>query len=166
MSPANAIAELLTSKRHVFVCLARRYAPHGIDAEDVVQDAAVQALRFAGQFEGRSQLSTWFGTIVRNCALMQKRRFRVMDATADFEDVLDYLPDPHPGAEAMFLADANHKRLITAITRLSIPLRESLLLRMAGLRHQEIADRLGVPLGTVKARLSRGKNQIRKRIAA
>lgn len=60
----------------MFLGLAKRYLPKGMDPEDCVQNAAVRALRFSKQFQGRSSLSTWFGTIVRNCALVRFRYLR------------------------------------------------------------------------------------------
>ncbi|HLZ49114.1 MAG TPA: sigma-70 family RNA polymerase sigma factor [Candidatus Acidoferrum sp.] len=166
MVTSAAIAELLTVKRSTFLGLAKRYAPAGIDPEDCLQDAAVLALRFAGDFEGRAALSTWFGSIVRNCALMQGRRVRVANVVVDVDDLLDFLPDPRPLAESAYLAGLNHDRLVRAITQLSPRLRETLLNRMAGLSLQETADRMGIPLGTAKARLSRARNKIRERIGA
>src|SRR5579859_653732 len=163
---SSAIAELLTVKRPMFLRLAKRYAPAGIDPEDCLQDAAVLALRFAGDFEGRAALSTWFGSIVRNCALMQGRRVRVANVVVDVDDLLDFLPDPRPLAESTHLAHLEHQRLVRAITQLSPRLRETLLNLMAGLSLQETADRMGIPLGTAKARLCRARNKIRERIGA
>src|SRR5579859_7147058 len=148
---SSAIAELLTVKRPMFLRLAKRYAPAGIDPED---------------FEGRAALSTWFGSIVRNCALMQGRRVRVANIAVDVDDLLEYLPDPRPLAESTHLAHLEHQRLVRAITQLSPRLRETLLNLMAGLSLQETADRMGIPLGTAKARLCRARNKIRERIGA
>ena len=160
------IGEMLARKRRVFLGLAKRYTLPGVDPEDCVQDAALLALRDAGGFQGRAALSTWFGTIVRNCALMRGRRVRFADVSVEVEDLLSYLPDPRPSAEATHIASMEQQRLRAAIMRLSPVLRETLLHRIGGLSLQEIAGLLNIPTGTVKARLSRAKDKIRQRMGA
>jgi RNA polymerase sigma factor (sigma-70 family) len=164
----NALAfdAAVSNARPMLVRMAYRQLGNHDDAEDAVQDALLLAHKNLERFRGDSSLPTWIGRIVINCALMHRRRSRRFHGNVDLNDVSFGLQDPQPSAEATCVASVEHQRLIAAITHLSIPLRESLLLRMAGLPVQEIADRENVPIGTVKARLSRAKAKIRKRIAA
>ena len=162
----------------MFLRLAQRHLPKGADPEDCLQDATVLALRSFGQFRGEAKLSTWFGTIVRNCALGRFRRLRneisldecqerrgrhgipiaVLLPSACFTpDVLD--TDDRIDREQIL------SRLFSLINAMPCGYRSIFQLRyVEGLALQEIGELLEIPVGTVKARLSRGKVILRARL--
>lgn len=162
------LAQLLSQRRPMFLRVAKRFAPPDVDPEDCVQDAVILAMRHAHQFEGRSQLSTWFWQIVRNCALMQRRKKRhpilSLDdfINAEFSrgpTLGEILPDP--GFSPERIAE------LTQATEILNALRPKVasLLRLVyieQLQAKEIAERLRIPLGTAKARISRARTELRR----
>ena len=68
------LQEVLSVRLPYFYRCALRVLGNAADAEDAVKEAVLAAYKHINQFRGRSQISTWLTTIVRNCALMQLRR--------------------------------------------------------------------------------------------
>jgi len=127
------------------------------DAEDVVQRTFLDAWRFAPSYDPERRFSGWLFTIARRRALDTLRSRRV---TVDVELARNVVGED--GREtAQRLADAVEVR--SALTRLPLHERQVLeLTHFEQLTQEEIAQRLGVPLGTVKARGHRGVRRLRK----
>ena len=141
------------------------------DAEDAVQDAFLSAYKHLDQFRGRAQMSTWLTTIVVNKARMKVRqRSRQLPIAMDAEDrgedrhaFSDVVSDRRPTPEEVCQRSEGWERLAQLLTRLSPPLRTTFQLReMDGLTIREAAHVLGVPEGTVKARLARARIKLRQ----
>ena len=148
----------------MFYKRALHFLGNATDAEDAVQDALLSAYKHLGQFRGQAQLSTWLTTIVTNAARMQLRRRRGSYLSLDEqqgEDGLtlsERLPDSKPGQEEVCSAAELHDRLVNGVKQLSPTLRRAFQLRyIEGLTPKEAARVLGVPEGTVKARLARAR---------
>jgi RNA polymerase sigma-70 factor (ECF subfamily) len=151
----------------MFYKRALRFLGNAPDAEDAVQDALLSAYRHLGQFRGQAQLSTWLMTIVTNAALMQLRRRRSayfsLDQEQGEEDLTfsEKLADSKPSPEEVCSTLEARHRLVEGIQRLSPKLRRTFQLRdIDGLTTKEAAHVLGVPEGTVKARLARARAQL------
>jgi RNA polymerase sigma-70 factor (ECF subfamily) len=139
--------------------LARRYMRNPHDAEDVVQEASLRALRYFGTFAGGSA-KAWFLRIVRNaCSDWRGRQARAADV---FDEQEHSGALPNPDAET-FLVDADAAASIAqAIRKLPDHLRQVLVLReVRGLSYRELADVMHVPAGTVMSRLSRARHALR-----
>jgi RNA polymerase sigma-70 factor, ECF subfamily len=130
-------------------------------AEDVVQEAFVQIWRKAGQFDpalgtGRS----WMFAIVRNRALNLVRNRSREDFVGD--EALEDLAENHQ-QEDLIERMGEGEALRLCLQALDRPRRQSLVLAYAGgFSHGEIAGRLGVPLGTVKAWIRRSLHSLRE----
>ena len=155
--------------RHLpmFYNRALRFLGNAPDAEDAVQDALLSAYRHLGRFRGQAQLSTWLMTIVTNAALMQLRRRHNGYFSLDQEqgeDGLTFserLPDSKPNPEEVCSTVEARDRLVEGVQRLSPKLRRAFQLRdIDGLTTKEAARALGVPEGTVKARLARARAEL------
>jgi len=139
------------------VCLrlAYRYASNPSEAEDIAQDALLRAWRRRSTLRERERRNQWLATIVRNEAFRQHARTR---------------PDPiatielHEGAEdARVVATVELADLHAALGRLSDRERELLELRYEeDLTQAAIAVKLGIPEGTVKVRLHRARDKLRR----
>jgi RNA polymerase sigma factor (sigma-70 family) len=131
------------------------------DAEDVVQRTFLDAWRFASAYDPERRFSGWLFTIARRRALDTLRSRR---PTMDLELARDLVGDD--GREtAQRLADAAELR--SSLDRLPEHEREVLeLTYFAELTQSEVAGRLGVPIGTVKARGSRGTRRLRRLMRA
>src|SRR6266576_2009261 len=130
--------------------------PH--DAEDVVQDACVRALKYFDTFRGEHGTSAraWLLTIVRNTAYSWRKGHRNDALTTEFDET----EHSHVVADA----DPEAKETLSrALERLAPEFREVIVLReLQGLSYKEISDVAGVPVGTVMSRLSRARTQLQQ----
>ena len=143
-------------------------------AEDIAQETFLKAYRALPGYDPRWKLSSWLLKIAHNATIDHLRRQR-LDTTA-----LDLGPDSETGSPIERLADdsvldaeqqlrgrALARDLQTALSSLDTAYRELLLLRFQeGLAYQEIAEVTGLPLGTVKVRLHRGRKRLADLLAA
>jgi len=161
--------EFLVSKNLLrFRRIALRWLRNHEDAEDVVQDALLLAFKNIERFEGRAQMTTWVTTILINSLRMRlRRRPRYLTLSLDqacLEDevtISDRLRDRNPNPEESLL----HSELKNRIKRLTdnLPKPERIALRMRqadGICVKQAAGSLGIPEGTLKARVSRGRNRL------
>lgn len=168
-SAAQELEEALSLRLPVFHRHALRLLGNPADAEDAVQEAMLSALKHIEDFRGQSQITTWLTAIVRNSALMQlRRKSRQIHVPLD-EQMGDEQPyfawqrlahkGPSPEDECRrseFIA-----RLRECTARLSPSLRTTFELRtMDELSIFETARVLGLPEGTVKARLARARAKL------
>jgi RNA polymerase sigma-70 factor (ECF subfamily) len=157
--------------RASFFRSAYRFLNNEADAEDAVQDALLSAYKHIDQFRGEAQMSTWLTAIVSNSARMQlRKRQRQIHVSLD-EPVgeeeehrpSDSLKDGRPSPEDDYRESEFHARVKGFVTQLSPPLRKTFELRaLHGLTINEAARILGVPNGTVKARLARARAKLRR----
>ena len=147
--------------------LAKWLARSHEDAEDVVRDAF---LREFSAFEGYrgddaqpQNAKAWLLTIVRNTSMTWLKRNRNAGATLGFEEALDDLRAPSPDPEEILLISCDREEVRQALEQLPWDFREAIVLRqMEGLSYREISATVGVPLGTVMSRLSRGRDWLRR----
>jgi RNA polymerase sigma-70 factor (ECF subfamily) len=148
--------------------LARWITGSRADAEDVVQEACLRALRAIGGFAG-GNARAWTLTIVRNTAYtwLNKNRPAAIVGVDDLEAVerkqrgADLSASRTADPEAELIAKADAARLEAAITALPAPFRETLVLRdLQGLDYREIAAITDVPVGTVMSRLARARRRL------
>jgi RNA polymerase sigma factor (sigma-70 family) len=152
--------------------LARWLTGDRADAEDVVQEACLRALRGIGGFAG-TNARAWLLTIVRHAAYtwLGKNRSASLLVVEDLEAVEQqsaaaaFAQDAQT-PEAALIAKADAQRLESAIAELPVPFRETLVLRdVQGLDYKEIAEVTKVPIGTVMSRLARARRRLIERIA-
>jgi len=145
--------------------LARWLTGDRVDAQDVVQEACLRALRAIGSFAGNNARA-WTLTIVRNTAYswLRKNRPAALVIVDDLEAVERAQSNPGNDGEtpeAALIAKTEAARLQRAITELPVPFRETLVLRdVQGLGYRDIAEVTGVPIGTVMSRLARARNRL------
>lgn len=151
--------------------MAMRWMRNREDAEDAVQDAILSAFKHISSFEGRARMSSWVMSIVINSVKMQlrktKRKALPLDVVVEEGSltVADTLADPGPNPEQICQHSEIRRILARSIGQLSRTQRRSLrLFGLEGLSLKEAAETDGLPLGTVKAQLARGRGQLRKRL--
>lgn len=151
--------------------LARWLVRDEIAAEDVVQDASLRAFRFFDGMHGATP-KAWYMAIVRNACLdwigMQKRRGveESYDESVHETAVLD-AAGRSESPESLALHAADVRRLHACLDALPTEYREVLILReMEELSYREISSVVGVPIGTVMSRLSRGRDQLARLMRA
>jgi RNA polymerase sigma factor (sigma-70 family) len=139
---------------------ARWLTKNDADAEDVVQDACVRALRFFSSLRDENARA-WLFTIVRNTWYGRFPRRAgpavVNVADEDADDRADVSLDP----EAQLIQQQTVEQVRRALEMLPTDFREVLVLReLEGLSYKEIAAIVGVPIGTVMSRLARARERL------
>jgi RNA polymerase sigma-70 factor (ECF subfamily) len=155
--------------------LARWLTRSPDDAEDVVQEACLRALRYFRSFQGESA-RTWLLTIVRNTCFTWLRNNRARQEVPLFDDDQVDNPDddaalgfasPGGDPETIAIASADRALLNRLIGELPLPFREVLVLReLEDLSYKEIAEVAAVPIGTVMSRLARARRLLQRAYAA
>ena len=149
--------------------LAYHYLGNVEDARDVAQEAFVRVYRQLASFEG-NHFRAWLLRITRNLCIDHLRRRRTRppaeDLRADAED--DAAPrDTAPSPEQAWLTGARRRMVHEALRRLDGAHREVILLKdIQGLKLDEIAGMLGLPLGTVKSRAHRARLELARQVIA
>ena len=109
----------------------------------------------------------WLLTIVRNTTMTWLKRNRNAGATLGFEEALDDPRERSPDPEEILLISCDRDEVRQALEQLPSDFREAIVLReMEGLSYREISTTIGVPLGTVMSRLSRGRDWLRRILSA
>ena len=139
--------------------LARWLTRDECDAEDVVQEASLRALRYFRTFAGGNGRA-WFLRIVRNTCHGGRRRIRALTDPFDEERHSSLQSTSNP--EALMLRSDSAALIERAISSLPDRFRELLVLReIEGLSYREIADVMEIPIGTVMSGLSRARDALR-----
>ena len=178
LSDEQVVTRVLAGQTALFEVLMRRHneriyrAARAIlrdehEAEDVMQQAYVNAYSHLRQFDGRSKFSTWLTRIAVHEALARARhRGRYMtkdgdDSLADMPDAFDAAPDP----ERLAISRELGALVESAIDRLPDGAREVFMLRQVeGMNTEEVAVALNVSEAVVKTRLSRARGAIRREL--
>jgi RNA polymerase sigma-70 factor (ECF subfamily) len=159
----DALQELYDRYRTMAYSIALRITQDASLAEDVVQDAFLGVWRNAARYvEGRGSVKTWVLSIVHHRAVDAVRRRRPTTELPEREDV----PPPAltlPDIWQDVAAGLDRAEIAAAMATLSDVQREAIeLAYWAGLTQQEIAERTGAPLGTVKSRVRLGLLSLRR----
>ncbi len=168
-----AFSALMEQYERLVFNLAFQYTQNREDAADVSQETFLKVWRTLSSFRGESSFSTWLFRITQNSALdlLRKRTgSATLSLTVDGDDSDDEgrerdLADPaveHDPAAAIEQAERSGA-VRAAIAALRADHREILVLRdMHGFSYGEIADMLGLELGTVKSRINRARIQVKE----
>lgn len=150
------------------------------DAADVVQEVFLKVFRNVASFRGESSLKTWIYRIAVNEARNQRRwfsRHRRQEVNLEAEESCEpyqrangknyqnFLPDPGRSPFEVTLDHETSSLIEAALVDLNPKFRAALVLReMEGLSYEEIGDILEISLGTVKSRILRGRDALKKRL--
>jgi len=138
------------------------------EAEDLVQETCLRALRAMERLRPDSNVKSWLFTILRNIWLNQLRQRKSDFVDLDSDEygenrAVDSSKDPH----AAYVSDLEREQVRHAIEQLPLESREIILLReYEELSYEEIAAMLKCPVGTVMSRLARARSKLRDLLAA
>jgi len=157
----GAYDQLVGAYQHRIFSLAYRITGNREDAWDAAQEAFLKAYRNLRGFHGRAAFSTWLYRIAVNASLDVVRR-RPAQPPESLDVPLVALDDP---ADEVLRSDLQ-QRIHRAIAGLPVEQRLVIVLRdLQGLRYEEIAGALQIPVGTVRSRISRGREMLRVMLA-
>ena len=147
--------------------LARWLTAADQDAEDVLQEACLRAIRFFPGYQGGSARA-WLLTIVRRTCYTWLTKNRGHDATTtSFDEELHSGAGDAMNPLTMLQRKADQQMIRQALEELPVEFREVIVLReLEGLSYKEVATIAEIPLGTVMSRLSRGRQQLELNLAA
>ena len=135
--------------------VCHRIVVNKADAEDATQHALISIVRALPGFDGRAKFSTWVYRIATNAALDEVRRIRRRPTPTDIDATFVL-----PVADGTGAVEAQMD-VAQALALLPEEYRTTLVLRhVADLDYEEIAEIQGVPVGTVRSRLARGRTQL------
>ncbi len=165
----KAYAELVDRHKDKAMTLAVRMLRNREEAEEAVQDAFVRAFNALGRFEWRSSFSTWFYRIVYNVcstALGKKGEEIYVPLQGDDEESIRELPDTGATPDLQFETREFRDAVLRAIQNLPAAYSGIVnLFFLQDMSYEEIVEVTGMPLGTVKAKLFRARNLMRKSVA-
>lgn len=165
----EALNVLFESCRRRLYCLALRILVRPQDAEDAVQEAMLAAFTHLDRFQGRADFLTWASRIVINAALRDIRKTRAKPLVSldriddEFErtPLREHLKDPQPTPEEQLQGVEYRQILKDALQKVPIKSRRAIqLCKFGDYSLKEAASALGLPVGTVKARLHRGRREL------
>jgi RNA polymerase sigma-70 factor (ECF subfamily) len=170
------IAECLQGRTEAFGELVRRYQDRlynalyrfldsSEDAQDVVQETFLSAYQSLRGFKGDSQFFTWLYRIAMNHAVDLKRKQRVV-LRLDSQRTEESQPlDTSAGSRPEEATERNEEteKLRRALNKLSPEHRIALIMKdLEGMKYEEMAEVLGVPIGTIRSRLHRARVELRE----
>jgi len=171
----RAFEELAERYQHKIYNLAYRYMGNEEDANDLAQEALIKAYRSLSTFKGDSSLGTWLYRITTNVCLdelrKRKRTLHMVSldepvATTDGDEIERDIPDPSPTPDILYQYRETEVYLQSLINNLKAEHKTVIILRdIMDLTYEEIAEILQCSVGTVKSRLSRAREILRKKVS-
>ena len=161
----EAFDELVRRYQGAIVSLIRSLTGGGADAEDLAQEVFVRAWRSLARFRGDSAFRTWLHRIAVNVVRSHQGRMSRLrrwlqpaSSEAEMTDPIEAAADASDMESDVVRRDAIDR----ALAAIPAEMREAVVLRdVQGLDYREIADALGVPIGTVESRIFRGRQRLR-----
>src|SRR5690606_35552088 len=140
-----------------------RLLPYHQDAEEASQDTLLAVARNISRFEGRAKFSTWLHIVTANCARTTYRSLK-RRSTEQAEELPEQRPDPHRvsviAGSRLDLLDA-----MEALEAEKPELAQALVLRdICELDYAEVAEQLGIPIGTAKSRIHQARRSEERRV--
>lgn len=156
------LAVPLFDQLYNFACWLTRDAS---EAEDLVQETYAKALRGFSTFQAGTNFRAWIFRILRNSFLNSRTGLKIVVPLGEDEDNELVSADPTP--EGILLAKMDQRTVREALEDLPIHFREVLLLcEVEEMSYEEIAQTVGIPIGTVMSRLSRARKALRGKLVA
>jgi RNA polymerase sigma-70 factor (ECF subfamily) len=162
----EALAALYDDTSSLLFSLALRILRRREDAEEAVLDAYSRAWRLAARFDpARASVLTWLVMIARSVSIDRLRATAARESRSEPLDGPQDPPDPGEAPEMEAVFSQQRDRVRAALNRLPVEQREAIELAFfEGLSHSELAERTGLPLGTVKTRVRLGLGRLREHL--
>jgi RNA polymerase sigma-70 factor (ECF subfamily) len=161
--PVAGFEELAIPLINAAYNLARWLVQNDHDAKDLVQETYLKALRNFSSFQPGTNFRAWIFRILRNTFLTSRTTLESrITVELDCDEELPSLSAGCASPESLLIENSDIAALQVAIEQLPLSYREVILLsNVEGLAYKEIADTLGIPIGTVMSRLSRARKELR-----
>lgn len=134
------------------------------DAEDLLQDTLLKAIRYKDNFQDGTNFKGWLFTIMRNIFINNYKRKKLQKTINDGTDNQFYL-NYGKISEDTVSSRINEKDINKAITQLPYEFRTPFQLFVDGYHYDEIADSMGIPMGTVKSRIFHARKKLSEELS-
>lgn len=166
----TALADLYDRHGRSVYGLAARILGDPAEAEDLTQDVFTLAWKNAARYDpARGAVAAWLLVTTRTRAIdrIRARRSRPQGGTDDDGRKMANIPDGSPSVDVIVATSQDAARVRVALADLPVDQRDALeQAYFQGLSHSEIADRTGIPLGTIKTRIRSGLQRLREAMAS
>ncbi len=162
----KAFGELVRRHQDRLYNTVFRLVENAEDALDVVQESFINAYQSLDSFKGDAQFFTWLYRIAVNTAISLKRKKRVLLRIPDLQGQISIEPiDPSEASRPGYALEQaeEEQKLHRALERLSPEHRVVLVMKeLEGQKYEDMAETLGVPIGTIRSRLHRARLELRE----
>ena len=162
----DSFAQLVETYQDKVYSLCLRMVGDREDAQDLAQEAFVKAWRGLKFYKHEAAFSTWLYRLTSNVCidfLRQKKRKSALSLTSQEEEEQIDIPDPSPQPEELVLQQQRKEAVADAMSQLEDEFRLVLTLRVVQERsYEEIAEIMDLKVGTVKSRLARAREKLRR----
>lgn len=162
--PRQDFEEIVRTHSGLVARIAATYEKRPALIEELTQEIFIAVLRALPGFRGDASLRTFIARIANNVAIDHVRKSTRKPKEVGVEAAYD-LPDPKEGHEALTDMAIKRQRLVEAVRRLDLPLRQVASLHLEGFSNAEIAEALSLTPNNVGVRLHRAKAHIAKTLA-
>ena len=163
----SAFNRLMEMHEKRMYAVALRMCANREDAQDCLQEAMLRVFRAIGGFKGQSAFSTWVYRITMNTCLDELRKKKNRQNTS-LDNLLDQGWSPSDGEnvpEKQAMLSETRRQISSAIQELPEDMRAAVVLRdVHGFAYDEIANALDTNVGTIKSRISRGREKLREKL--
>lgn len=161
MNTTNFTTQLLSLESNLS-SYAYKLTGNSESAKDLVQDTFYKALSNENKFDCNTSLRAWVFTILKNTFINDYRR-RAKRGTIMSQDVHEYVVNNKP-ADLSPESDINYKELNSIVNSIEPEFRVPFQMYDKGYKYQEIADELGINIGTIKSRIHFSKKMMKEKI--
>lgn len=166
---ADAFEQLVAPYEQKIYALCLRLLAHREDAQDAAQETMLRLYRALVSYRGEAQLGTFIYRVTANTCMdaLRRRNVRACESLEALDDVGVVPVDDSPGPEETILRAEENERLSRAIDALSDEMRLPLVLReIHALSYEEVAQTLGLEMGTVKSRIHRAREKLARMLSS
>lgn len=170
----RAFEELVSQYHNKVYALAYRYMGNEEDAYDMAQETFIKAFRSLRSFKGNSSFSTWLYRVTTNVCLdeLRRRKRRIVAisldeplATQEGDEVEKEIADSSPGVDILYEQKEFSQYIQQLLNEMKPEHKTAIVLRdVMGFSYEEIAEIMNCSMGTVKSRISRAREGLRKKI--
>jgi RNA polymerase sigma-70 factor (ECF subfamily) len=152
---------LVTMNSNQLRGFAFNYTKNWDDAEDLIQDTLYKALRYKDYFQEGTNFKGWLFTIMRNIFINGYKRKKLQQNLLE-ESAHNVMINGSKLKEDTISSTLNHQEILKAVNTLSDDYRKPFQMFVDGFHYDEIAEEMGIPMGTVKSRIFHARQKLSK----
>ena len=154
----------ITQRQKDLELFTRRFTNNYDDSQDLIQETILKALTYRERFKPDTNLKGWLYTIMKNTFINNYRKVQRSKTSFDNTENLFYLNVEDPHTFNCPEKTARYQDLLDCIEKIRVEYRRPFKMHIDGYKYEEIAERLNIPIGTVKNRIFHARKEIQDRL--